>query len=55
MGFSPRGFLMPWFRTQIATVLAGILFAGTGAALSTAARAKPEPQPEPVPQPPPRW
>ena len=52
---------MPLFRTQIATVLAGILFAGTGAVLSAAARksgrpGEPEPQ-EPVekPQPPPRW
>jgi hypothetical protein len=53
---------MPLFRTQIATALAGILFAGTGAVLAAAAR-KPgrpgelEPQLEPVekPQPPPRW
>jgi hypothetical protein len=50
---------MPLFRTQIATVLAGILFAGTGAVLSAATR-KPgrpgEPEPEPVEhQPPPRW
>ena len=53
---------MALFRTQIASVLAGILFAGTGAVLTAAARksgrrAEPEPQPEPVrePQPPPRW
>ena len=56
---APGGSAMPLFRTQIATVLAGILFAGTGAVLSAASRKSglPEPKPEPVekPQPPPRW